>query len=55
MTHRDGSTENVAGGDLFYWPPGHTVRVQREAELLMFRPERAHSEVLDHMKGKMGS
>jgi hypothetical protein len=55
VTYRDGAVEDVAGGDLFYWPPGHTVRVQQDAELLMFSPERAHSEVLDHMKAKMGS
>ena len=54
VTYSDGSTENVATGDLFYWPPGHTVRVQQDAELLMFSPERAHSEVLEHMKARMG-
>jgi hypothetical protein len=54
VTYNDGSRESVAGGDLFYWPPGHTVRVKEDAELLMFSPERAHSEVLAHMKAKMG-
>jgi hypothetical protein len=53
VTYRDGSTENVADGDLFYWPPGHTVRVQNDAELLMFSPERAHRDVLAHMKAKI--
>jgi hypothetical protein len=55
VTYRDGSTEDVAGGDLFYWPPGHTVRVQEDAELLMFSPERAHRDVLAHMKAMLGS
>lgn len=55
VTYKDGSTESVAGGDLFYWPPGHTVRVQQDAELLMFSPERAHGDVLDHVKAKIGS
>jgi hypothetical protein len=55
VTYSDGSPEVVAAGDLFYWPPGHTVKVQQDAELLMFSPERAHSEVLDHMKAKLGS
>ena len=54
VTYRDGSAENVAGGDLFYWPPGHAVSVQEDAELLMFSPERAHREVLAHMKAKIG-
>jgi hypothetical protein len=55
VTYRDGSSENVASGDLFYWPPGHTVRVHQDAELLMFSPERAHREVLAHMKGSLGA
>ena len=54
VSYQDGSTENVANGDLFYWPPGHTVTVQDDAELLMFSPERAHRAVLDHMKAKVG-
>ena len=53
VTYRDGSTDRVKSGDLFYWPPGHTVRVEKDAELLMFSPQREHSEVLDHMKAKM--
>jgi hypothetical protein len=55
VTYKDGSRERVAAGDLFYWPPGHTVRVEQDAELLMFSPERAHREVLEHMKAKMGA
>jgi hypothetical protein len=53
VTYKDGSRDEVKGGDLFYWPPGHTVRVDRDAELLMFSPQREHIEVLDHMKAKM--
>jgi len=54
VTYKNGTSENVTAGDLFYWPPGHTVWVERDAELLMFSPERAHSEVLAHMKAQMG-
>jgi hypothetical protein len=54
VTYKNGSRETVAGGDLFYWPPGHTVSVQQDAELLMFSPERAHNDVLAHMKAKIG-
>jgi hypothetical protein len=53
VTYRDGSTEQVPGGDLFYWPPGHTVRVLENAEVLMFSPERAHRAVLDHMHARL--
>ncbi len=49
VTYRDGSTEHLAGGELFYWPAGHTVRVEEDAEVVMFSPEREHGQVLDHM------
>jgi hypothetical protein len=55
VTYRDGSSETVERGDLFYWPAGHTVRVGQDAELLMFSPEREHTRVLDHMRLKLGS
>jgi hypothetical protein len=54
VTYRDGASENVASGDLFYWPPGHTISVRQDAELLMFSPEHAHRKVLAHMKAKLG-
>ena len=30
--------ETVKAGDLFYWPPGHNVRVDADAEIVMFSP-----------------
>ena len=53
VTFADGTNENVLAGDLFYWPPGHTVRVTEDAEVILFSPEREHSEVIDHMRVKM--
>jgi len=53
VTFADGTNENVLAGDLFYWPPGHTVRVAEDAEVILFSPEREHSEVIDHMLAKM--
>ena len=38
---------------MFYWPPGHTVRVQRDAELVMFSPQDEHLHVINHMKAKL--
>ena len=49
MTYRDGKTELVNGGDIFYWPPGHTVRVDRDAEVILFSPQHEHGAVLDHL------
>ncbi len=38
VTYTGGDTETVAGGDLFYWPPGHSVRVDEDAEIVLFSP-----------------
>ena len=49
----DGNTEMTMGGDLLYWPPGHTVKVDQDAELILFSPQHEHSQVMDHMLRKM--
>jgi len=49
ITYTDGTHEKCAGGDLFYWPPGHSVRVERDAEVILFSPQKEHTEVMDHM------
>lgn len=53
VTYADKSNEVVSGGDLFYWPPGHTVKVGQDAEVILFSPEKEHSAVIDHMLRKM--
>lgn len=49
-TGTDGAEETVRENDLFYWPPGHNVRVDADAEFIMFSPQHEHSEVIDHME-----
>jgi len=39
--------------DLFYWPPGHNVKVDADAEIVMFSPQREHSHVINHMIEKV--
>jgi len=51
--YASGKSETIQGGDLFYWPPGHTVKVAQDAEVIMFSPEHEHTEVMDHMLEKM--
>jgi len=51
-TNGFGVSETVAEGDLFYWPAGHNVHVDADAEVVMFSPEVEHSEVIDHMIDK---
>ncbi|MCV5870273.1 hypothetical protein OFN61_33990, partial [Escherichia coli] len=36
--------EVVNSGDLFYWSPGHTVRVSEDVEVIMFSPQAEHSK-----------
>ena len=48
-----GVQETVRANDLFYWPPGHNVRVDADAEIVMFSPQHEHSRVIDHMIEKV--
>ena len=48
-TNSAGAEETVTTNDLFYWPPGHNVRVLADAEIIMFSPQREHTLVIDHM------
>ncbi len=45
--------ETVGADDLFYWPPGHNVKVDEDAEIVMFSPQREHSYVIGHMIEKV--
>ena len=53
VTYTDGTEEQANGGDLFYWPPGHTVRVTAKAEVILFSPQHEHGVVMDHILTKM--
>ena len=52
-TDARGQRETVSAEDLFYWPPGHNVRVDADAEIVMFSPQAEHSHVIDHMIRKV--
>jgi len=52
-TGADGGRETVAANDLFYWPPGHNVLVEADAEIVMFSPQVEHTHVIDHMRAKV--
>ena len=55
VTYTNGrEPDTCVADDLFYWPPGHSVRVVEDAEIVMFSPAAEHSEVIDHMKAAMG-
>src|SRR5687768_8923459 len=46
-TDAKGTAETVNANDLFYWPPGHNVKVEEDAEIIMFSPQREHSLVIN--------
>lgn len=52
-TAANGAKETVQANDLFYWPPGHNVKVDEDAEIVMFSPQREHSHVIHHMIAKV--
>jgi len=53
VTYADNTEEVIKSGDLFYWAPGHTVRVGADAEVILFSPQDEHGKVIDHMRDKM--
>jgi hypothetical protein len=54
-TNEDGARETVKTNDLFYWPPGHNVKVDDDAEIIMFSPQHEHTHVIEHMKEMVSS
>ena len=52
-TDADGAQETVNADDLFYWPPGHNVTVNSDADIVMFSPQHEHSHVIRHMIEKV--
>ena len=55
VTDANGEHETVTANDLFYWPPGHNVKVDEDAEIVMFSPEREHTHVIEHMIQKVSA
>src|SRR5665648_890293 len=37
-TYADGIQETVTANDMFYWPAGHNVKVNADAEIVMLSP-----------------
>jgi len=48
-TDAHGDEEIVDSEDMFYWPPGHNVKVNKDAEIVMFSPQHEHTKVIHHM------
>lgn len=55
VRYADGHTERVKAGDVYYWPPGHTVWVDEDYEAIEFSPSGPMGELIEHLKSKMQS
>lgn len=55
VTYADGTQEAIRANDIFYWPPGHTIRVDEDADMILFSPQHEHTTVLDHILTKLNS
>lgn len=53
VSYTDGSTETCSTGDVVHWPAGHSVRVEEDAELILFSPQDAHGPVIDHIRAQL--
>jgi len=52
-TDAEGIEESVNAKELFYWPSGHNVKVNEDAEIVMFSPQQEHTHVINHMIEKV--
>jgi hypothetical protein len=52
-TDAEGIEETVDAKELFYWPSGHNVKVNADAEIIMFSPQKEHTHVINHMIEKV--
>jgi hypothetical protein len=55
VTYSDGQEETVHAGEVYYWPPGHTVRVDEDYEAVEFSPSGPMGELLEHLSAKLQS
>jgi hypothetical protein len=55
VTYTGGEEEVCSTNELFYWPPGHSVRVVDDAEFVMFSPQVEHAQVMEHMRAQMAA
>ena len=53
VRYADGTEETVTAGEVYYWPPGHTVWVDEDYEALEFSPSAAMRQVIDHLASKL--
>jgi hypothetical protein len=55
VRYADGSVETVRAGEVYYWPPGHTVWVDEDYEAVEFSPSREMGAVIDHLNSRLST
>ena len=55
VTYTDGTEEVCKAGEVFYWPSGHTVRVEEDTKFVEFSPRQELKHVYDHIGKKVAS
>jgi hypothetical protein len=53
VKYRDGHEETVRAGEVYHWPPGHTIRVDEDYEAVEFSPSEPMNQVLGHLAKKL--
>lgn len=53
ISFSDGHDETAVTSDLFYWPPGHTVKADEDTEMILFSPQHEHGHVINHVLEKL--
>ena len=53
VTFADGHLEAAEASEIFYWPPGHTVKADEDTEMVLFSPQHEHSHVINHILEKL--
>ncbi len=53
ITYTSGEEKVCSGGDLFYCPPGHSVRAEQDSGIILFSPQAEHCTVAEHLKEKL--
>lgn len=53
--YTDGTEETATEGDLFYWPPGHTVKAGEDSDIILFSPQHEHTQVIEHIQEKISN
>jgi hypothetical protein len=55
LRYDDGEEEVCRAGEMFYWPPGHTVWVEEDTSFVEFSPKHELKHVYDHIGKKAAS